>query len=123
MLAYSKEFIDILDKVFGIIFVVGVVVGFAVLAISSTKGLLILLKDLNSLKTGNFISVIGSVIKFKKNRDPELGVQINDHPIVMILDTGEEVELVLNDFVTAGATYKFNYLKNSKIAEVVEEIK
>lgn len=123
MLAYSKEFIDILDKVFGIIFVVGVVIGFAVLAISSTKGLLILLKDLKSLKNNDYISIIGKVIKFKSNREPELGVQINDHPIVMILDTGEEVELVLNDFVTAGATYKFNYLKNSKIAEVVEEIK
>ena len=62
------------------------------------------------------------VLKFKKNREPESGVQINDKPIVLVLDTNEEVELIINDKIMIGETYKFNYLKNCKIAEVVEKL-
>ena len=43
-------------------------------------------------------------------------------PIVLILDTSEEVELIINDKIMIGEIYKFNYLKNCKIAEVIEKL-
>ena len=117
-----SSFIESFGKVLGIIFLIGVVGGIVVLIISLIKGIITLLKDLKSLKNNDFISIIGKVLKFKKNIEPESGVQINDIPIVLILDTGEEIELFINDKIMIGETYKFNYLKNCKIAEVVEKI-
>ena len=116
-----SSFIESFGKVLGIIFLIGVVGGIVVLIISLIKEIMTLLKDLKSLKNNDFISIIGKVLKFKKNIEP-LGVQINDIPIVLILDTGEEIELFINDKIMIGETYKFNYLKNCKIAEVVEKI-
>lgn len=116
-----SSFIESFGKVLGIIFLIGVVGGIVVLIISLIKEIMTLLKDLKSLKNNDFISIIGKVLKFKKNIEP-LGVQINDIPIVLILDTGEEIELFINDKIMIGETYKFNYLKNCKIAEVIEKI-
>lgn len=117
-----SSFIESLGKALGIIFLIGVVGGLVVLIISLIKEIMTLLKDLKSLKNNDFISIIGKVLKFKKNIEPESGVQINDIPIVLILDTGEEIELFINDKIMIGETYKFNYLKNCKIAEVIEKI-
>ena len=117
-----SSFIESLGKVLGIIFLIGVVGGLVVLIISLIKEIITLLKDLKSLKNNDFISIIGKVLKFKKNIEPESGVQINNIPIVLILDTGEEIELFINDKIMIGETYKFNYLKNCKIAEVIEKI-
>lgn len=116
-----SSFIESLGKVLGIIFLIGVVGGIVVLIISLIKEIITLLKDLKSLKNNDFISIIGKVLKFKKNIEPE-GVQSNNIPIVLILDTGEEIELFINDKIMIGETYKFNYLKNCKIAEVIEKI-
>ncbi len=117
-----NSFIESIGKVLGIIFLIGVVGLFVVLIVFSIKVIITLLKDLKSLKNNDYISIIGKVLKFKKNIEPESGIQINDKPIVLILDTGEEVELIINDKIMIGETYKFNYLKNCKIAEVVEKI-
>lgn len=117
-----NSFIESIGKVLGIIFLIGVVGLFVVLIVFSIKVIITLLKDLESLKNNDYISIIGKVLKFKKNIEPESGIQINDKPIVLILDTSEEVELIINDKIMIGETYKFNYLKNCKIAEVVEKI-
>lgn len=117
-----NSFIESIGKILGIIFLIGVVCLFVVLIIFSIKVIITLLKDLKSLKNNDYISIIGKVLKFKKNREPESGVQINDKPIVLVLDTNEEVELIINDKIMIGETYKFNYLKNCKIAEVVEKL-
>ena len=122
MIVNYSSFIESLGKALGIIFLIGVVGGLVFLIISLIKGIMTLLKDLKSLKNNDFISIIGKVLKFKKNIEPESGVQINDIPIVLILDTGEEIELFINDKIMIGETYKFNYLKNCKIAEVIEKI-
>ena len=61
-------------------------------------------------------------MKFKRNREPKSGVQINDKPILLKLDTGEEIQLIINDKILVGEIYKFNYLKHCKIAEVVEKM-
>ena len=114
-----NSFIESIGKVFGIIFLIGVVSLLVVLVISSIKAIITLLKDLKSLKNNDYVSIVGKVLKFKENREPGSGVQINDKPIVLILDTNEEVELIINDKIIVGETYKFNYLKNCKIAEVV----
>lgn len=117
-----NSFIESIGKVLGIIFLIGVDGLFITLIFFSTNVIVTLLKDLKSLKNNDYISIIGKVLKFKKNREPESGVQINDKPIVLILDTSEEVELIINDKIMIGEIYKFNYLKNCKIAEVVEKL-
>ena len=109
-------------RVLGIIFSFCAVGLFLVLIALSTKVIIVLLKDLKSLRNNDFISIIGRVINFKKNREPESGIQINDKPIVLELSTGFKVELIINDRIVVGETYKFNYLKNCKIAEVVEKL-
>ena len=40
----------------------------------------------------------------------------------MILETNEEIELTVNDKITVNEIYRFNYLQNCKIAEVVEKL-
>ena len=122
MVVNYNGFIESIGQVLGIIFLIGVVCLFVVLITFSIKVIITLLKDLKSLKNNDYISIIGNVLKFKKNREPDSGVQINDKPIVLILDTNEEIELIINDKIMIGETYKFNYLKNCKIAEVVEKI-
>ena len=122
MVVNYKEFIEIFGKILGIIFLIGIVGLFVALIIFSIKVIITLLKDAKSLKSNDYVSIVGKVLKFKRNIEPESGVQINDRPIVLILDTGEEVELFINDKIMIGETYKFNYLKNCKIAEVVEKI-
>ena len=117
------EFIYNLGKLLGIIFLIGIVGLFFVLIVFSFNVILTLLKDVELLKRNDYITIIGKVLKFKKNRDTESGGQINDKPTVLILDTEEEVELIINDRITVGGIYKFNYLKNCKIGEVVEQIK
>lgn len=117
-----NNFIESVGKILGIIFLIFVIGLFIVLIFLSTKVIVILLKDFKSLKNNDYVSIIGKVLKFKRNREPESGVQINDKPIVLILDTSEEVELIINDKIMVGETYKFNYLKNCKIAEVVNKI-
>lgn len=62
------------------------------------------------------------MIRFEINKDSETGVQINNTPVVFNIETNEEIELTVNDFIDVGEVYRFNYLKNSKIAEVVEKI-
>ncbi|HIT17552.1 MAG TPA: hypothetical protein IAD04_04165 [Candidatus Caccosoma faecigallinarum] len=122
MVVNYKEFIENFGKILGIIFLIGIVGLFVALIIFSIKVIITLLKDAKSLKSNDYVSIVGKVLKFKRNIEPESGVQINDRPIVLILDTGEEVELFINDKIMIGETYKFNYLKNCKIAEVVEKI-
>ena len=109
-------------KVFGTIFVIFIISLSLFLILSSLKGLICLLKDFRDLKNNKFITVIGKVIKFERNREPESGAQINDKPVVMILDTNEQIVLSINDETKIGETYKFNYLKNCKIAEIVEKL-
>lgn len=117
-----NSFIESIGKVLGIIFLIGVDGLFVTLIFFSINVILTLLKDFKSLKNNDYISIIGKVLKFKKNIEPESGVQINDKPIVLILDTSEEVELIINDKIMIGEIYKFNYLKNCKIAEVIEKL-
>ena len=122
MLIHSNEFISNAGKMFGVFFLIGIISLFVILSVFSLTKIIILLKDQKSLKSKNFITIIGKVIRFKRNREPESGVQINDKPVVSILDTNEEIELIINDTIMIGEIYKFNYLKNSKIAEVVEHV-
>ena len=122
MIVNYSSFIGSFGKVLGIIFLIVIVGLLVVLIASSIKVIITLLTDLKSLKNNDYISVIGKVIEFKRNIEPESGVQINDNPIVLILNTNEEVELIINDKIRIGETYKFNYLRKCKIAEVVEKI-
>ena len=100
-----------------------VVVVFSVaFIVSSLRTVITLLKDRKSVKNKKYIEITGKVIKFKKNINPDTGYQINDTPVVLILDTDEEIELSVEEEIQVGETYKFNYLENCKIAEVVEKI-
>ena len=78
MIINYNEFFSSVGKILGIIFLIGIVGLFVILIISSTKVLVTLSKDMKSLKSNDYVSVIGRVLKFKRNREPESGVQIND---------------------------------------------
>lgn len=100
-------FIESIGKVFGIIFLI-CVNGLLVASIFFVmKEIVILLKDFKSLKNNDYISIIGKVMKFKRNIDPDSGVQTNNKPTVLILDTSEEVELIINDKIMI---YKYTNL-------------
>ena len=122
ILIYANEFIDSLGKIWGLIFITGIIFALIFLAFYSSKTIIILLKDFLDLKNNEYVSIIGKVIAFKKNRDPDFGMQINNNPVVLILGTKDKIELFINDKIMIGETYKFNYLKNCKIAEIVEKI-
>ena len=117
---HYKEFVDSFGKIFGMLFLVSLFVVFIILIVCSAKVIVTLLKDAKSLKNNEYVSIVGKVLRFKKNIDPDTGTQMNNTPIVLILDTNVEVELHIKDEIMVGEIYKFNYLKNSKIAEVVD---
>ncbi len=91
-------------------------------SVSLAKAIITFLKDYDAVKNNKALSVIGKVLGFERNRDPETGTQINDSPIIMIIDTEEKITLKINERVTVGETYKFKYLKYSKLAVVVEKM-
>ncbi len=122
MIINYKEFIYIFGKILGIIFLIVIVGLFFTLIIFPIKQIVILLKDYKSLRNKEFVSVLGKVIKFKRNIEPESGSQINDNPIVLSINTNEIIELFVNDEVTIGEIYEFNYLKNCRIAEIVNKL-
>lgn len=122
MIVNCNEFINSIGKIWDIIFLICVICGFAFLTVISLNKIIILLKDLKSLKKKDYITIIGKVVKFKKNIDPETGIQINNNPIILVLDTNEKIELIINDNIMVGETYKFSYLKNSKIAKIIERM-
>ena len=68
MVVNYNGFIESIGQVLGIIFLIGVVGLFVVLIAFSIKVIVILLKDLKSLKNNDYISIIGKVLKFKKNK-------------------------------------------------------
>lgn len=95
---------------------------FAILVIFLTKSICKLLKDLDDVKNKNYITIVAQVKRFKKDIHPDSGKQSNTYPIVSIVDTKDELELSINDEIVLGKTYKFNYLKHSHIAEIVEQV-
>ncbi len=81
--------------------------------------IIVLLKDCKALKNKNFVSVTGRVIKFRENKETESGLQINNQPIIEDIHTGEEILLIVNEELRVNGVYRFNYLPNCKIAEVL----
>lgn len=122
LILYSKELMGYVGRIAGLVFVICIIAAFAFLIALSLKKIIALLRDYQALKNKQYVSIIGKVIGFKKNREPESGVQINDKPIIKLSGTSEEIVLNINDRIVVGETYKFNYLKNSKIAEIIEII-
>lgn len=122
LLINFNGFVDQFGKILGIIFVVVLVIGMFIVFLSSLMEITALCKDNKAMRNNNYITIIGRVIRFERNINPETGAQINVKPVVMIIDTNEEIVLLINDKVRIGQAYKFNYLPNSKIAEIVENI-
>lgn len=119
---FCNDITDNVGKLLGTIFLIGIAVLFSIMALFSLISLIKLLKDLKSLKNNEYISIVGRVIAFKRNLDPESGIQRNDHPVIKIIESGNEIVLLINDKLTIDKIYKFNYLKHCKIAEVVDEM-
>lgn len=122
MIINYNGFINDFGKALGITFLIVIIGLFVTWIVFLLIMIVPLLKDAKSLKNNDYVSIIGKVVKFKKNKEPESGVQINNSSIVLILDTNEEIELIVNDKIMVGETYRFNYLKNCRVAEVIEKI-
>ena len=82
--------------------------------------LIICLKDFSTVKNNNFKTIIGTVYRYAKN-EAEAGQQLNSHPIIKLLNSEETIELFINKGTELNKTYKFIYLKHTKIGEVEEE--
>ena len=121
-LSYSKEFVSDINETWNIIFTIAVAFMLIFLALASLRTLIALFKDFRAIKSNDFISITAKVVRFKKNLDPEAGTQINNKPIVVIENTSDEIALYVEENIQVGETYKFNYLKNCKIAEIVDRI-
>ena len=78
-------------KILGLMFIIGVNIGFVVFIAFTLKTFILLLKDYSAVKNNKYCSIVGKVIGFKRNRDPETGIQINNRPIVMIGGTNEKI--------------------------------
>ena len=106
--------------------IVGVVaffILFVAICVNSIKDIMVLLEDRNAVKQKEFVTIVGKVVGFKENRMPDSGIQINNIPIILTSDTNEKIELdIYEENVKIGETYKFQFLENSKIGEVVEHI-
>lgn len=122
MLVQTKKLDAGAERIFWLIFFTIVIIGCILFSVSVAKVIITLLKDYDAVKNNKALSITGKVLGFKRNRNPETGTQINNEPIIMIIDTEEEIILKINDRVTVGETYKFKYLKYSKLAEVVEKM-
>ena len=124
MIVYVKRFFMQGKPVFVIVFCISILILFLLLIALSLKTLTILAKDHKFLIDKEFLTVSGKVIGFARNRDPESGAQINDCPIIRVLDgldiesADSQIVLHINDKVLIGETYVFRYLKYSKLAEV-----
>ncbi len=98
------------------------IVAALVTIVTSVKELIILRKDYGTYKNGNYLEIKGRVIGFKENRDPDSGVQINCMPIIQI-DDNSEICLIVDTYLDLNGTYRFKYLKHSRLAEIVESEK
>ena len=116
-----KSISNNLGDLLGVLLVVAIVAVLVILVCFVTKDLIVLLKDLNAVKCYNYITITAKVIRFKRDVDPESGIQINNQPIVISIETNEKILLKVNENVRIGEIYKFNYLKNCKIAEIVRK--
>ena len=95
---------------------------FVAICVNSIKDIMVLLEDRNAVKQKEFVTIVGKVVGFKENRIPDVG-QVNNIPIILTNDTNEKIELhIYEENVKIGETYKFQFLENSKIGEVVEHI-
>lgn len=117
---------DLIDKIglaWCIVVIIALFIVFAFVCVNSIKDIRMLLKDREALSKKEFVIVVGKVIGFKEHKSPDTGIQSNDTPVILTIDTNEEIELhVYEENTKIGEIYKFQFLKNSKIGEVVEHI-
>ncbi|MGI6770833.1 MAG: hypothetical protein GX546_04885 [Acholeplasmataceae bacterium] len=74
--------------------------------------------DYKAVKAKKYIEITGKVLEYKRNRNLVMAAQMYKI-IVFVKDTNETIQLFTYSVVRVGQSYKFNYLKNSKIAEAV----
>ena len=110
-----------LMKIIGTVIAITIIVILSLMAVFQIRSIILLLMDYDALKHRRYVSVIGKVVGFKRNEEPNSQVQINDTPMIINQDTGEKIILRLKEELLLGGTYKFNYLKHSKIAELSSE--
>ncbi len=95
------------------------IVIFSIAEIGFLYTLFIHLKDLNSVRKNAFEQKTGTVIRYKRNQDPESGQQINTRAIICPIDSSKEIEILVTEGMTKrDGTYDFIYLKHTKIGAV-----
>lgn len=112
------DFIHVHEKIKGIILIIFILIGLIILTIFSLKELIKLMMDYKAVKAKKYIEITGKVLEYKRNRNLVMAAQMYKI-IVLVKDTNETIQLFTYSVVRVGQSYKFNYLKNSKIAEAV----
>lgn len=76
-------------------------------------------KDLKSVRNNTFEELTGTVIRYKRNQDPESGQQINTCAIICAINCSKEIEIRVTEGMTQrNEIYTFIYLKHTKIGAV-----
>lgn len=111
-----------MPKTLAICAIIGVLLLLFSGTVSAVKQTVILFKDYKDVVHNNYITVTATDVRFAKNINPDTGIQMNNKPVIRDIQSNEEITVFTNDEIDIGETYKFNYIKNCKLAEVVEKV-
>lgn len=92
---------------------------FSIAEIGFLYTLISYLKDFDRVRKNIFDEITGTVIRYKRNQDPESGQQINTRPTICESDSNKEIEIYITEGMTQlNETYTFIYLKHTRIGVV-----
>lgn len=76
-------------------------------------------KDFHRVRRNIYDEITGTVIRYKRNQDPESGQQINTRPTICAINSNKEIEICVTEGMTQlNETYTFIYLKHTRIGVV-----
>ena len=84
-----------------------------------TYKIIVCLNDFSTVRNNMFKEATRKVIKYKKN-ESEIGLQLNNHPVIEVLNSGDRLELLVDKGTELNKIYIFIYLEHTKIDAVKE---
>jgi len=115
----NKNSISFKNEVFNNLLFYGLIVIFGFTELLCVYDFFNYCKDFQAAKNSEFLELTGTVLKFAKNQNVDSGQQINSIPIIKIIDSDEIIELKVNGLTKIGQTYKFRYLKHTKMSVII----
>ncbi len=110
---------DIINKErYGLAIFIALMCVFAICLLCSILGLIPIVRDYKAYTKKQYCEVCGKVIGFKWNLGTADGIQHNTIPIIVTAN-GKKIVLKVGKELEVGKTYRFYYLRYTKIAEII----